>query len=63
MWASKASIKNNAASLKKFYTFVNEIGLIDKEDLTDLMEMIKEEMPEWLEELDHYDNSSTEDAW
>ncbi len=63
MWASKASIKSNAASLKKFYTFVNEKGLIDKEDLNDLMKMIKEEMPEWLEELDHYDNSSIEDAW
>ncbi len=63
MWASKASIKSNAASLKKFYTFVNEKGLIDKEDLNGLMKMIKEEMPEWLEELDHYDNSSIEDAW
>jgi intergrase/recombinase len=63
MWASKASIKSNAASLKKFYTFVNEKGLIDKEDLNDLMKMIKEEMPEWLEELDHYDNPSIEDTW
>ena len=63
MWASQASIKNNATSLKKFYTFMNEKSLIDKNDLTGLKEIIKEEMPEWLETLERYDNPSIEDIW
>ncbi len=29
MWASQSSLKGNAASLKKFYTFMYEKGLID----------------------------------
>ena len=36
MWASQSSIRSNAASLKKFYTFMHENSLIDKEDLSDL---------------------------
>lgn len=30
MWASEKSIKGNAASIKKFYTFMHEKGLVDK---------------------------------
>jgi site-specific recombinase XerD len=63
MWASQASIKDNAASLKKFYTFLLDKGLIDKEDLIDLKQMIKEEMPEWLATLRRYDDPSIEDVW
>ena len=63
MWASQSSIKGNATSLKKFYTFLQEKGLIDKEDLTDLKQTIKEDMPEWLATLDRYDDPSIEDVW
>ncbi|MCW5211100.1 hypothetical protein VU03_05215 [Desulfobulbus sp. N3] len=63
IWASKLSIKSNATSLKKFYTFMHEKGLIKKEELTDLKQRIKEEMPEWLETLDRYDDPSVEDVW
>jgi site-specific recombinase XerD len=63
MWASQSSIKNNAASLKKFYTFMHEKGLIDKEDLLDLKETIKDDMPEWLATLKRYDDPSAEDVW
>ena len=63
MWASKSSIKGNATSLKKFYTFIHEKGLIDKEDLTDLIQTIKKDMPEWLETLERYDNPSVEYIW
>jgi site-specific recombinase XerD len=63
MWASQASIKDNAASLKKFYTFLLDKGLIDKEDLIDLKQMIKKEMPEWLATLRRYDDPSIEDVW
>jgi len=49
MWASKAHVKGNAASLKKFYTFLFEKGDISKEVLKDLKALIKEEMPDWLD--------------
>lgn len=63
MWASQSSIRSNATSLKKFYTFIHEKGLIDKEDLSDLKETIKEEMPEWLATLGRYDDPSIDDVW
>jgi hypothetical protein len=40
-----------------------EKGLIDKEDLVDLKDTIKEEMPEWLATLERYDDPSVEDVW
>jgi site-specific recombinase XerD len=61
MWASASSIKSNAASLKKFYAFLHERGMVDKEDLDSLKETIKEEMPDWLETLTRYDDPSITD--
>jgi site-specific recombinase XerD len=61
MWASAASIRSNAASLKKFYKFLHERGMVSKEDLDSLKETIKEEMPEWLETLDRYDDPTITD--
>ena len=61
LWASQSSLKSNAGSLKKFYTFLLEKGLIDKDDLRELKETIKEEMSEWLETLRRYDDPLTED--
>jgi hypothetical protein len=52
LWSSRTSIKANAASLKKFYTFMLEEGEIDADDLQELKETIKEEMDEWLEAVD-----------
>ena len=63
MWANRSTIKGNAASLKKFYTFMHEKSLIDKEDLADLKQRIKEDMPEWLATLERYDDLSVEDVW
>ena len=61
MWASPAAIRSNAASLKKFYTFLHERGLVSQEDLDDLKATIKEEMPEWLATADRYDDPSISD--
>jgi intergrase/recombinase len=63
MWASPSSIRGNAASLKKFYAFMQEKGLIDREDLDGLKLTIKEDMPEWLATLERYDDPSIEDVW
>lgn len=61
LWASRSSIKANASSLKKFYNFLLEKGLIELDDLQELRETIKEEMNEWLETLERYDDPSIED--
>lgn len=63
MWASQASIKRNAVSLTKFYTFMSEKGLISKKALTNLQQRIKEDMPEWLATLERYDDLEVEDVW
>jgi hypothetical protein len=66
MWASPAHIRGNAASLKKFYTFMQEKKQISKKALDDMNETIKEEMPEWLATMDRYDDpyiENMEDVW
>ena len=61
-WTSEASIRGSAASLKKFYTFMQEKGLVQEEDVQELHKMIKVEMPEWLATLRRYDDPSIEDS-
>jgi site-specific recombinase XerD len=61
MWATAASIKGNIASLKKFYKFLHERGLVSKEDLDLLETTIKENKSEWLETLDRYDDPGITD--
>jgi site-specific recombinase XerD len=63
MWASEASIKGNAASLKKFYTFMHEQGLVDKQSLLELKQTIKDGLPEWLATLNRYDDPDEDDVW
>jgi len=63
MWANRSSIKGNAASLKKFYAFLLDKGLIHDYELEFLKETIKEDMPEWLATLDRYDNPLIDDIW
>jgi len=60
-WSSQSAIKQNAASLKKFYQFMYEQGKISKELLSDMQDRIKEGMPEWLAKMGRYDNPDIED--
>ena len=66
MWASPASIKQNAASLKKLYTYMHQRGQVDADDLQNLKEAIKEEMSEWVATLERYDDpdiTDSEEIW
>ena len=56
MWASPAHIKSNAASIKKFYSFMLEESKISKENYDYLCKTIKEYMSEWIEKMEEYDN-------
>jgi hypothetical protein len=61
MWASKAHIKSNAASITKFYTFLLGKGLVTSNDLNELKSTIKAELPEWIQALRRYDDLGNED--
>ena len=61
MWSNKKTIKENAASLKKFYQYLYEAGKVSEEAFSALKETIKEDMPEWLATMDRYDNPDIED--
>lgn len=58
MWSSKTSIKETAASIKKFYQCMSEHNYINKEDYKILCEEIKDNMEFWLESLEEYDNET-----
>ena len=60
-WASKYTIKENIASFKKFYTFLNETGEISKNELNEMKELIKEEKADWIEEVENYWNNIEND--
>ena len=54
MWSSRASTKETAASLKKFYKFLAEMGVMPPADYLFLLAEVKSGMPpEWLE---NYEN-------
>lgn len=54
MWSSRESIKSTAASIKKFYKCMLEKGHVSKADYQYLVEIIKEKMPDWLENMNDY---------
>ena len=56
LWSSKTSIKENAASIKKFYECMSEKNYVSKEDYKELCEEIKDNMDTFLESLAEYDD-------
>ena len=58
MWSSKTSIKETAASIKKFYQAMLEYQHITKEDYQYVCDEIKENMECWLDSLEMYDDDS-----
>lgn len=65
MWASESSVRENATSLKKFYTYLAEIGQVSADDLAELREDIKTGLPEWTATVRRYDDPDVdaEDVW
>ena len=56
MWSSVNSIKQNAASIKKFYACMSEVGYIQKKDYEYLCCDIKESMEDWIKNMEIYDS-------
>jgi site-specific recombinase XerD len=51
LWSSAYSIKSNVSSLKKFYVFLQERGEVTADEVRELKETIKEELPDWLDNV------------
>ena len=56
LWASKNSIKENAASIKKFYKCMSIKEYVSIEEYELLCDDLREEMDIYLESLEDYDN-------
>ena len=56
MWSSPNSIKETAASFKKFYKSMMNHDKFKKDDYKCLCDTIKDEMKSWQESCDYYDS-------
>jgi len=65
MWASPDAIKENIASLKHFYSYMNKIGQVSDKEVSYMKEEIKEGKSEWIETVKKYDDPDfdPEDIW
>ena len=63
MWSDERSIKSNITSIKKFYTFMQSLNLISKDDLKFLKEEIKENKDEWIDTVNRYNNIDEDFDW
>ena len=58
LWSTPGTIKSTAASIKKFYKCMCDCGKLEKEAYQDLCAIIKEDMEEWQEECEMYNDTS-----
>lgn len=55
-WASKNSIKENAASIKKFYKCMLGLNHINISEYENIYSEIKSEMETWIEHVEEYND-------
>ena len=51
-----AIVLSTAASIKKFYQCMNELGYVDKSDYSMLCDEIKDSMEFWIENVEEYNS-------
>lgn len=56
MWSNATTVKENGASIKKFYKCMLEHGYIEKEDYDQLYYTIKNCISDWIENFKEYNN-------
>lgn len=61
MWSTASSTKSTAASIKKFYACMLELGHIKKESYKELCDDIKENMEYWIDAVEEYNNPDFDD--
>lgn len=55
-WSTPATIKANAASIKKFYKAILDHGHVKRESYDELCDVIKEFMPNWQARCEKYND-------
>lgn len=60
MWSTSKTIKENCASLKKFYKVMLENNFINEQDYVELINAIKFNKEVWLEAVEAYNNFEME---
>lgn len=63
LWASRNSLKETAASIKKFYQYMSENNYVSVDDYKELCSFIKENMDEFLVQVDAFDNGTYYDMF
>lgn len=63
LWASRNSLKETASSIKKFYQYMSENDYVSVDDYKEMCSFIKENMDEFLEQVDAFDNETYYDIF
>lgn len=63
MWATPYTIKETAASIKKFYSYMSEKGYVKKEEYESLCKILKDNMDKILDTLEEFDNGTYYDIF
>ncbi len=63
LWSSRNSLKETAASIKKFYECMSEKEYVKKDDYRSLCREIKDNMDEYLEQMDAFDEDTYYDIF
>lgn len=61
MWSTGYATKTTATSLKKFYNCMAELGYIKQEDYKFVCDEMKENLSDWIEEVEDYNNFDEDD--
>lgn len=63
LWVSKNSLKETATSIKMFYQCMSENNYVSQEDYKSLCSFIKENMEEFLEQVELFEDGSYYDQF
>lgn len=63
LWTSRNSLKEMVSSVKKFYQCMSEKEYVKKEDYKELCNLIKDNMDEFLDSIDEFDNGTYYDLF
>ena len=63
LWSSRNSLKETSASIKKFYECMSEKEYVTKNDYKSLCREIKDNMDEYLEQMDAFDDGTYYDIF
>ena len=63
LWSSRNSLKETAASIKKFYECMSEKEYVSTDDYKSLCREIKDNMNEYLEQMDAFDDGTYYDIF